>query len=114
VMKAVEEGGLDGRVTVIASDLFPALAQLIESGRVAATLYQRPVMQGQLAFRALYSYLVEGVQPSPVTRLAPHVVMKSNLKLFMDQLPRHKPEGSRRRKHEGGEPMSGEDSRLPV
>jgi len=110
VMKAVEEGGLGGRVTVIASDLFPALAQLIESGRVAATLYQRPVMQGQLAFRALYSYLVEGVQPSAVTRLAPHVVMKSNLKLFMDRLPRRTPEGSRRRKLDGGEPMSGEDS----
>ena len=88
VMRAVEEGGLDGQVTVIASDLFPALAPLIESGRVAATMYQRPVMQGQLAFRALYSYLVEAVEPSPVIRLAPHVVMKSNLKLFMDQLPR--------------------------
>ena len=85
-------------------------AGIIESGRVAATLYQRPVMQGQLAFRALYSYLVEGVRPSPVTRLAPHVVMKSNLKLFMDQLPRRATDGSRRRKLEGGEPMSGEDS----
>lgn len=114
VMRAVEEAGLGSSVTVITSDLFAALAQLIESGRVAATMYQRPVMQGQLAFRALYSYLVEGVQPSPVTRLAPHVVMKSNLKLFMDQLPRHAGEGSRRRKHDGREPMSGEDSRLPV
>jgi LacI family transcriptional regulator len=93
VMKAVEEGGLDGHVTVIASDLFPALAPLIESGKVAATMYQRPVMQGQLAFRALYSYLVEGVEPSPVIRLAPHVVMKSNLKLFMDQLPRQTGDG---------------------
>jgi LacI family transcriptional regulator len=109
VMRAVEEAGLAGRVTVITSDLFPALARHIESGRVAATLYQRPVMQGQLAFRALYSYLVEGVQPSPVTRLAPHVVMKSNLKLFLEQLPRRGAEGSRRRKLDEGEPMSGED-----
>jgi LacI family transcriptional regulator len=109
VMRAVEEAGLGGRVTVITSDLFPPLARHIESGRVAATLYQRPVMQGQLAFRALYSYLVEGVQPSPVTRLAPHVVMKSNLKLFLDRLPRGG-EGSHRRKLDEGEPMSGEDT----
>ena len=110
VMRAVEEAGLGGRLTVITSDLFPALAKHIESGRVAATLYQRPVMQGQLAFRALYSYLVEGVQPSPVTRLAPHVVMKSNLKLFMDRLPRRGAEGARRRKLDEGDPMSGEDT----
>jgi LacI family transcriptional regulator len=110
VLRAIEDVGLAGRATVITSDLFPALARHIESGRVAATLYQRPVMQGQLAFRALYSYLAEGVQPSPVTRLVPHLVMKSNLKLFMDRLPRRASEGSRRRKLEGGEPMSGEDS----
>src|SRR4029453_10991593 len=42
VMRAVEEAGLGCRVTVITSDLFPALARHIESGRVAATLYQRP------------------------------------------------------------------------
>jgi LacI family transcriptional regulator len=111
VMRAVEEAGLGGHVTVIASDLFPALAPLIESGRVAATMYQRPVMQGQLAFRALYSYLVESVQPGPVTRLAPHVVMRSNLKLFMDQLPRRSGEdGSGRRKPEGGEVDRGDET----
>ena len=109
VMRAVEEAGLERQVTVITSDLFQALAPLIESGRVAATMYQRPVMQGQLAFRALYSYLVEGVQPSPVTRLAPHVVMKSNLKLFLDQLPRRTgDERSGRREPEGDEVKSRE------
>jgi len=111
VMRAVEEAGLGGQVTVIASDLFPALAPLIEAGRVAATIYQRPAMQGQLAFRALYSYLVESVQPGPVTRLAPHVVMKSNLKLFMDQLPRRTDEDrSGRRKPEGGEVDRGDET----
>ena len=46
-----------------------------------------------------------------MTRLAPHVVMKSNLKLFMDRLPRRTAEGhSGRRKPEGGEPKSGEET----
>ena len=102
VMRAVEDAGLTGIVTVITSDLFPALAPLIESGKVAATVYQRPSVQGQLAFQALYKFLVEGVRPPPVIRLAPHIVMKSNLKYFLDRLPQgraedrdggHKPKG---------------------
>src|SRR5262249_3790376 len=88
VLRAIDDVGLDGRATVIPSDLFPALAPYIRSGRVAATMYQRPSVQGQLAFRALYNFLVDGVRPRPVIRMAPHVVMKSNLKLFMDRLPR--------------------------
>jgi LacI family transcriptional regulator len=93
VLKAVEDLGLAGRVTVITSDLFPALGPFIESGRVAATMYQRPSMQGQLAFQTLYRFLVDGVRPLPVTRMAPHIVMKGNLKLFMDRLPRHRARG---------------------
>jgi len=88
VLQAIEDVGLAGRATVITSDLFPALAPLIESGRVAATMYQRPSIQGQLAFRTLYRFLVEGVQPRPVIRMAPHIVMRSNLKLFMDRMSR--------------------------
>jgi LacI family transcriptional regulator, galactose operon repressor len=87
VLRAIEDLGLAGPVTVITSDLFPALEPFIESGRVAATMYQRPSMQGQLAFQALYKFLVDGVRPRPVIRMAPHIVMKGNLKLFMDRLP---------------------------
>ena len=93
VLKAIEDAGLASRATVITSDLFPALGPFIESGRVAATMYQRPSMQGQLAFQALYKFLVDGVRPRPVIRLAPHIVMKGNLKLFMDRLPRHTTRG---------------------
>lgn len=103
VLRALEEAGLAGRAVVITSDLFPALAPFVESGRVAATLYQRPSIQGQLAFRALYKFLVDGVRPRPVTRLAPHIVMKSNLKHFMDRLPRRTArDRSSRGKLEGG------------
>ncbi len=106
VLRAIEDVGLAGRVTVITSDLFPALGPFIESGRVAATMYQRPSMQGQLAFQALYKFLIDGVRPRPVTRMAPHIVMKSNLKLFMDRLPRRVKGRSGRDAAEGGEPES--------
>ena len=107
VLRAIEDVGLAGRVTVITSDLFPALGPFIESGRVAATMYQRPSVQGQLAFQALYKFLIDGVRPRPVIRMAPHVVMKSNLKLFMDRLPRRTAKGRPGRgAAEGGEPES--------
>jgi LacI family transcriptional regulator len=104
VLRAVEDVGL-AAPTVITSDLFPALAPLIESGRVAATMYQRPSIQGQLAFGTLYRFLVDEIRPHPVIRLAPHIVMQSNLKLFMDRLPRRAARGrSRRAAPEDGEP----------
>ena len=86
VMRALDDQALSGRVAVITTDLFPALAPLIESGRVAATIYQRPWVQGQIAFQAIYKFLVEGVTPPPVNRLSPHVVMRSNLKLFLERM----------------------------
>jgi LacI family transcriptional regulator len=86
VMRALEDAGLSGKVTVVTTDLFPALAPLIESGKVAATIHQRPWMQGQLAFQTVYRYLVEHVSPPPVTPLAPHIVMRSTLHLFLDRM----------------------------
>jgi LacI family transcriptional regulator len=86
VLKALDDQGLGGDITIVTTDLFPALARLIESGKVAATIYQRPWAQGQIAFQAIYRFLVQGVTPPPVNRLSPHVVMRSNLKLFLDRM----------------------------
>jgi LacI family transcriptional regulator len=86
VLQAIEESGLAGRIAVITTDLFPALVPLIRSGRILATIYQRPLTQGRLAFQALYRFLVEGQCPLPRIRVAPHIVMNSNLDLFLEQL----------------------------
>ena len=86
VMRALDDQGLSGKVTVVTTDLFPAIAPLIESGKIAATIHQRPWMQGQIAFQTVYRYLIEGVSPPPVTRLAPHIVMRSNLHLFLERM----------------------------
>jgi LacI family transcriptional regulator len=87
VLRAIDENGMWGRVTLITTDLFAELVPLIESGKILATLYQRPFTQGKLAFETLCRYLVEGVQPEPITRLAPHIILRSNLHLFLGRLP---------------------------
>ncbi|MFY9802071.1 MAG: LacI family DNA-binding transcriptional regulator [Candidatus Acidiferrales bacterium] len=87
VLQALADvGRLNDHLTVITTDLFPALIPHIESGAVVATLYQRPKSQGQLALRMLNEFLVGGRCPSHQLRLAPHVIMKSNLSFFLDRI----------------------------
>ncbi|MGB8261483.1 MAG: LacI family DNA-binding transcriptional regulator [Terracidiphilus sp.] len=91
VMRALKETGRLGRVAVIATDLFPELAALIEEGHVFASLYQRPFTQGRMAYETLSRHLVAGVTPRQVVRLAPHVVLRSNLALFTGETGRDEP-----------------------
>jgi LacI family transcriptional regulator len=73
-------------VQVIATDLFPELVPLIESGKVLATLYQRPEAQGKTAFETLIAYLADKDKPIKVHRFAPHIILRSNLPLFVGRL----------------------------
>lgn len=85
-LRALEEKNLLGEVQVIATDLFHELVPYIESGKILATLYQRPFAQGKTALELLLRYLINGVAPEPVTRLAPHIILRSNLGLFTGYL----------------------------
>ena len=92
VLRALEDAGGLGKVTVLATDLSAALVRRISRGDVVGSLYQRPRSQGRLAIRMLHSFLAEGQCPSYQVRLAPHVVMKSNLTFFLQQLSlQHEP-----------------------
>ena len=87
VLRALaDEGGRMRQVTVITTDLFPALLPHLRSHRVAATIHQRPWTQGRIAFQALHRFLSESVAPPPFIGLSPHVVMRSNLKHFLDRI----------------------------
>lgn len=92
VLKALEEKHLLGEVQVITTDLFPELLPYIESGKVVATLYQRPFTQGRRALELLLQFLVQGTAPEPVTRLAPHIILRSNVSLFTGYLPEREEE----------------------
>ncbi len=85
VRAAEQEGRLPG-LTVVTTDLFPELVERIRSGSIAATVYQRPLSQGRLAFHALHRYLHEGTCPSGRIHVVPHLVMRSNLDLFVARL----------------------------
>ncbi len=87
VLRAIEKAGRAGAMAVVTTDIFPELLPHLRSGAVWATMYQRPISQGRLAFEALYRFLVEGRCPAGKIRLLPHVVMRSNLDLILKKLP---------------------------
>jgi LacI family transcriptional regulator len=86
VMRAIDDQRLGNHISVITTDLFAALVPLIESGRIAATIHQRAWTQGRIAFQTIHRLVVEGIAPPPHVRLSPNIVMKSNVKLFLDRL----------------------------
>lgn len=83
VLRAIEEAGLLGKLTIFATNLFEDLVPRIESGSVAGTLYERPYSQGRLAFRLLHQYLFEGICPPARILLPPLLIMRSNLGSFV-------------------------------
>ena len=85
VLRALRDTGRLGKTIVITTDLFPELVPYLENSQVAATIYQRPRTQGQIALRTLHRYLMEGEKPRPEVRLAPHLVMRGNLPFFFQQ-----------------------------
>jgi LacI family transcriptional regulator len=87
VLRAAEEEGRLAGLTVVTTDLFPELVEWIRGGRVVATVYQRPLSQGRLGLQALYQFLLNGTRPSTKLSVVPHVVMRSNLNLFLERLP---------------------------
>ncbi len=85
VVEAAKDAQLLDRLTIIATDLFPALISQIRAGKVAATIHQRPHTQGRLAFRVLQEFLVHGRCPAFRVKLAPHLIMLGNLDFFLEK-----------------------------
>jgi LacI family transcriptional regulator len=85
VLNAARDAKLLDRLTIIATDLFSELVPQIRSGAVAATIYQRPRAQGQIAFRMLHEFLVEGNGRTNQVALPPHLVMRGNLDFFLQR-----------------------------
>ncbi len=95
VLRALEQQRRLKDVVVLTTDLFPELVPWIRSGKVAATVYQRPLNQGRLALQSLYHFLVDGTCPPPQLKVVPHVVMRSNLELMLEKLSFDAPRVSR-------------------
>jgi len=87
VLQALDELNLLGKVHIVTTDLYKDLVPLIEYGKILATIHQRPFTQGKLAFENLIAYLLQKDERHRYIRLAPHIVLRSNLSLFSESAP---------------------------
>jgi LacI family transcriptional regulator len=83
LLRALDELGLAGKLKVVATDLFPELLAALQSGVVAAILYQKPFDQGWIGFQALYQFVAENICPPAQIKLAPDIVIRANLEMFL-------------------------------
>ncbi len=108
VLNAARDAKLLERLTIITTDLFPDLVPHIRSGSVAATIYQRPRAQGQMAFRMLHDFLAEGASRSHQVALPPHLVMRGNLDFFLHRQSRESPHEKNDQPREETRDMAGD------
>lgn len=108
VLNAARDAKLLERLTIITTDLFPDLVPHIRSGAVAATIYQRPRAQGQMAFRMLHDFLAEGTSRSHQVALPPHLVMRGNLDFFLHRQSQESPHEKADQPREDTRDMTGD------
>jgi LacI family transcriptional regulator len=103
VCRALGARGLSGKVKLITTDLFVEMSPYFKKGTIAASIYQQPHRQGQIAVRIMTDHLISKASFPPPVHLSPSVVMSSNLQLFREiRLTESMSEAVPRRK---GEPV---------
>ena len=75
---------MGGKVKLITTDLFSEMSPYFRKGTIAASIYQQPYRQGQIAVWVLADNLMSKVNFPPAVHLSPGVVMSSNLHLFRE------------------------------
>ncbi len=94
VLDALKQTGHLGKISIVTTDLFPSLVPYIRSGAVLASIYQRPQSQGRIAFQTMYHYLTDRRLPPRIYPLPPHLVLQSNLDLFLEIVNASQGDGS--------------------
>jgi LacI family transcriptional regulator len=84
VCRALGARNLGGKVKLITTDLFIEMTPYFKKGTIAASIYQQPHRQGQIAVRLMVDKLVSKVEFPPSLRLSPGVIMSSNFHLFRE------------------------------
>ena len=105
VCRALVETGLARKVRLITTDLFREMVPFFKSGVIAASMYQLPYQQGQLAVRSLSEHLLRGAELPAQQLLNPSIVLRSNLVLYRETASPVADDQSRKGKRDGRKPV---------
>lgn len=82
VIRAVREMGREGDIVLITSDYNDELRECIQSGMVAASIFQNQYEQGRRGLHSLFEMLANGASVEDVVMISPEIILSSNLELF--------------------------------
>ena len=82
ICKAIQDVGLQGKITVIATDVMSDIVPYIKDGTVAATLFQDPFKMGYKAFRKLYYTIIGRDDIEKHETINPQIVVKANVDYY--------------------------------
>jgi LacI family transcriptional regulator len=82
VIRSLTEHGMAGKVCLIASDITDEIKKYLDTGFIAATIFQNQYYQGYLGLRYLYQYIAENLQVEDTIYVKPEVVFRSNMSFY--------------------------------
>ncbi len=83
VDELVKSGLAGGRIKIVTTDLYPRIADHIESGAILATIYKNPYQQAKSSFELLFKHINGTADDPDDVYVVPQVVIKGNLPAYM-------------------------------
>jgi len=82
VCKAIMEAGLENKICIVATDVFPEIKEYMDMGLIKGVIYQNPVLQGELAVKKIFKNIAERSEYNDALRVSPSLILKSNFDMF--------------------------------
>jgi LacI family transcriptional regulator len=82
VIRSLTEHKVAGKICLIVSDITDEIKAYLETGAIAATIFQNQYYQGYLGLRYLYQYMAENLQVEDTIYIKPEVVFRTNMSFY--------------------------------
>lgn len=83
LLKAIEEKHLNGRIRIVASDLFKDTKTALANGMIQSIIFKDPEQQAYLAVKMMMDYILRAIKPeNPVNYVESKLVLHSSLPFY--------------------------------
>ena len=79
VCRCIEEMDLQGKINIVATDIYPEIRAYMEKNIIQAVIFQDQIRQGESAVRVIFDFLSDGIVPSKSIFIQPQLILRSNL-----------------------------------
>jgi LacI family transcriptional regulator len=79
VCRCIEDLGFQGKISIVATDIYPEVQKYMEKDIIQAVIFQDQIRQGESAVRLIFDYFSDGIIPSKFINIQPQLILRSNL-----------------------------------